>query len=110
MEVTINVPTFLLYLLVGIKPIGEDQKEVIGDSRLAYLGEGHPFTQAARWHDQMYLKDYRKQKLQGMTRFQVDEQFLKAMLAYTFGKEELVREAIVLFLFVRQYGGAWFED
>lgn len=110
MEVTLEIPNVLLYLLTGVKPISEDKAEVIGDSRLAYLGEDHPFTQAARWHDQLYLTDYRAKNNITMSRLEVDIHFLNAMLSYTFGDEQLVKEALMLFMFVRKFGTDWWED
>lgn len=110
LEITVNVPNFLLYLLTGVTPIGEDQKDVIGDSRLAYLGENHPFVTAATWHDAVYKREKRAELVDSFTRFDLDLHFLNAMLSYCHGDEGLTKQAVMLFLFVRQYGEPWFEN
>jgi hypothetical protein len=111
LEVTINVPNFLIYLLTGVTPIGEDKKDVIGDSRLAYLGQRHPFAQAAKLHDKRY-SGIERSKMGGgnFTRFQADEEFLKNMLPYIHENEDLTKQAVMLFLFVRHYGEDWWVN
>lgn len=110
MEVTINVGGFAQYLL-GLGLSGDDSATVIGDSRIAYLSEkdpGHVFLPAAIWHDAAYAAGASIQGLDGMTRWQVDQEFLNKMLDIARRNYELQLQACELYLLVRKYGvGLW---
>lgn len=109
MEVTINIPNFLLFLTLGILPGGEDKLDVIGDSRLAYLPPGHPFSTPAKWHDAAYLRDW-PGRAEGWRREMVDRDFLEMMLTIAGDDLELTKEAIALYLIVREKGEPWWEN
>lgn len=110
MDVTINIGGLLEYLLIGADNIPDDDAEVIGISRVAYLTKkdpGHVFIGPARWHDAAYVKGSQAQ-LEGWRQWEVDLQFLKDMLQIAGNDYELRKEAAILYLAVAKYGSkAW---
>jgi hypothetical protein len=110
MEVTLNIGWLLNALLLNNYPQGEDAAEVIGDSRVAYVGRNSGlavFLGAARWHDAAYGKGASIQS--AWSRWQVDAHFLKMMLDIAKGDVDLERDALMLYLLVRKYAAPYWE-
>ena len=119
MNINVDVNGIISLLLLGKIPGGDDDRTVIGISRVAYLTNkdpGHIFLDAARWHDAAYTSGASIQK--EWPRWKVDEEFLKKMIdiahadIYDYSEDErfaLEKEAVALFLVVRRYGGAAWE-
>lgn len=119
MIITVDTGGLLQYLLLGEIPGGDDDRLLIGISRVAYLSKkdpGHVFIDAARWHDAAYQSGASIQ--QEWPRWKVDKHFLDMMIdivhfdIYNFSAEkrdELETEALTLFRIVRKYGGAAYE-
>ena len=109
MRVTIDVPNFIISILLGWSPPGDDDAQVIGDSRVAYLSKkdpGHIFIPAAIWHDAAYTKGASIQE--EWSRYEVDLEFLKKMLEIAKDDLSLTKEALYLYLIVRTFGeGLW---
>ena len=110
MEATINIGGLIKYILLGWRPSGDDEAMVIGDSRVAYLASrdpGHIFIPAALWHDAAYRKGASIQE--EWPRWRVDEEFLHKMLFIAEGNVGLEKEALTLYLIVREFGQSLFE-
>lgn len=107
LEVTINVPNLINYLILGIKPKGEDSWEGGGDSRLLYFDESHPFHQPFRWHDKMYSSP--QARTEGWARWRVDQEFLYQMLSLSWDDPEQIEEAVIIYLYVVNNGANWWK-
>jgi len=111
MLATVNVGNLLEEILLGWSPAGDDPAIVIGDSRVAYLFQKDPgdiFIEAAAWHDAAYTAGSSAQK--EMHRWEVDKHLLEMMLAIAHSDRELIKEALTLYMFVRVYGSAWWDN
>ncbi len=115
-------PAGLIATLLGLS-VSEDDAVVIGHSRIAWLSQNDPahmFIDDAKWHDAAYLDGASIQGPQGMSRWQVDLEFLNKMLTragneYSSGRlsksqhQELETVAVELFLIVRKYCDKFYE-
>lgn len=117
MEIVLNVGGLTEFLLFGFVPGGDDVATVIGISTVAYLSEkdpAHIFLPAAEWHDAAYVAGSSAQKT--MMRHQVDVEFFKKCIDianhpdHHDNREALEKEAIELFLAVRDYGSSAWEN
>lgn len=110
MEVTLNVGWLVQALLLNNFPQGEDPAEVIGDSRVAYVGQHSKlavFLGPARWHDAAYSSGASIQA--AWQRWQVDSHFLKMMLDIAKGDVDQERDALMLYLLVRKFAAPYWE-
>ena len=105
MKVVIDVPGAILYLLLNLQPLDDDEAEVIGLSRVAYLSAkdpAHVLLPAARWHDAAYKKGASIQ--QEWSRHAVDSRFLRMMLDIAGDDYACTCDAVALYLAVRKFG------
>lgn len=111
LTVHVNIPNLINYLILGIKPVGEDPKEVGGDSRLLWFESDHPFHNCFIAHDRAYTAQSDSRQ-EGWSRWQVDKLFLDRMLAIAEAKEdpELTKQACIIYLYVRAHGESWWND
>jgi len=120
MQVTVDIGGMIEFLLLGEVPGGDDEASVIGISTVAYIAKkdpAHVFLPAAIWHDAAYVKGSSAQST--MMRHEVDVEFFKKCIDIANSptlnitqteRFELEKEAVALFLMVRKYGDAAWEN
>lgn len=112
MRVTIDIPGIVQYTLLGWT-IPDDEMEVIGHSRIAYLSDkdpGHIFMPAALWHDAAYSAGASIQfGKDAWPRFRVDAHFLQMMLDIARADYELQKQACTLYLAVCKFATGMYE-
>lgn len=118
MLIVLNVPGAFEWLVLGLAP-PDDPKELIGLGMVAYLSEkdpAHIFIHAAAWHDVAYTANsdvqLEKDTHGNFTwpRYRVDKKLLMDCLELAGDDLGLQKEAVTLYVMVREWGGRVWEN